>query len=105
MNKELKEQELDTIAGGQMYVDNVMGVKGLNVCSGNPTENNPNGLFWKFNGISLTEEEAMNKLKKHSTRRLDETKTNEHFLLQHIYNYNDIVEGRATNPIFDDDDY
>lgn len=85
--------ELDSVSGGNMYVDNVMGVKGLDVCSGHPTETNPGGWFWRRNGIAVTEEEAFKCLKKHATKRLDESKTDEYFLSQYINDYNDKVNG------------
>lgn len=98
LNKNVNElnelnEELDSVAGGNMCVDNVMGVSGLNVCSGHPTETNPSGWFWRRNGIAVTEEEAFKCLKKHATKRLDESVTDEYFLSQYIDDYNNRVHG------------
>ncbi len=93
MNNELNNNELEPVSGGQIVIDDVMGVEGLWVCSGCPTITNPEGMFWKFHGISLTKEEAMNKLKKYATRSLDESITGEYFLSKYIDEYNKEVDG------------
>ena len=93
MNNELNNNKLESIAGGQVVVEDVMGVKGLQVCGGHPTRTNPEGMFWSFHGISLTKEEAMNKLKKHATKGLDESLTDEWVLSKYIDEYNKEVDG------------
>ena len=58
--------ELGNVAGGQLVVGDVIGVEWLCMCTGAPTNKNSEGVFWDYRGISLTKEEAMNKLKKKS---------------------------------------
>lgn len=93
MDNKLDNSELESVSGGQRVIDDVMGVKGLGVCSGSPTETNPEGMFWKFHGISLTKEEALNKLKENATKGLDENNTDEYFLSKYIDEYNNEVDG------------
>ena len=92
MNK-LNENQMENIVGGQIAIENVMGVKGLFMCTGAPTKTNPEGVFWKQNGISLTRNEAMDLLKKRSTRALNEEDPDEAFLAKYIQEYNDEVDG------------
>ena len=60
-------------------MEDVMGVKGLSMCTGTATEKNLEGVYWKRNGGSLTKEEAMDLLKKKSTRSLNEKSSNAFF--------------------------
>lgn len=92
--KKLNENDMGTISGGQIELNDVMGVVGLFVCVGAPTEMNPDGVFWKRNGISLTKDEAMDILKKKSNRYLNE---DEVFLESYIQKYNDQVDGYIYN--------
>lgn len=89
----LSDKELENLSGGQLGLENVMGVEGLNMCTGAPTNKNPEGVFWKYHGISLTKNEALNLLKKKSTEYLDERYTAEAFLATYIQKYNDEVDG------------
>ncbi len=91
----LDNNKLGNVAGGQIAVDDVMGVEGLWMCTGAPTDKNPEGVFWKYHGISLTKEEAMNTLKKKAVRPLNEEFTDEAFLSEYIQKYNDEVDGQV----------
>lgn len=91
--RKLDDNELGDVAGGQIGIDDVMGVEGLSVSTGAPTNKNPEGVFWRYHGISLTKKEAMDVLKKKATRCLDEGYTNEAFLAGYIRKYNDEIDG------------
>ncbi len=91
--KKLSNEELGSVSGGQLMVDDVMGVKGLCMCTGAPNEKNSEGVYWYFHGIALTKEEAIKKLKRKATRGLDEDDEGEAFLSQYIYDYNRNVNG------------
>ena len=96
MEKEkLDRNDTKSVVGGQIYMEDVMGVKGLSMCTGAATEKNLGGVYWKRNGISLTKEEAMDLLKKKSTRSLNEKISDEAFLARYIENYNNQIDGYA----------
>lgn len=95
MNKNIVENnELKQVSGGQISIDDVMGVEGLWMCTGAPTQHNPEGVFWKYHGISLTKLEAIDMLKKKSTRYLNIDSPAEAFLDNYIKEYNDIIDGQ-----------
>lgn len=91
--KILDDNSMENIVGGQISIENVMGVEGLSMCTGAPTENNHEGVFWKRNGISLTKDAAMKLLAKKSKRSLNEEYTNEAFLANYINLYNAQIDG------------
>ncbi len=91
--EKLVKDDTESVIGGQIYMENVMGVKGLSMCTGAATEKNLEGVYWKRNGISLTKEEAMALLKKESTRSLNEKFSDEAFLARYIENYNNQIDG------------
>lgn len=64
------------------------------MCTGAPTQNNPEGVFWKYHGIALTKLEAIDMLKKKSTRYLNIDSPAEAFLDKYIKEYNDIIDGQ-----------
>lgn len=92
-SRQLTNNDLEKVSGGQLMAENVMGVNGLTMCTGTPTSKNPEGVFWDFHGIALTKEEAMKKLKKKATRTLDTNITSKAFLSNYINNYNNTVYG------------
>ena len=86
MTKNLYDDNLNEVSGGQQCANNVMGVAGLNAYIDDPTVNNPEGVFFKKRGIYLNQQETMDLLKKHATRDLDpET---EGFIESYIASYN-----------------
>ncbi len=91
--EELGRNDTKSVVGGQIYMEDVMGVEGLSMCTGAPTTENPEGVFWKRHGISLTKNEAMDLLKKKSTRPLNEKFSDEAFLARYIENYNNQIDG------------
>lgn len=91
--EKLENCKLEIVSGGQIGLDDVMGVKGLSMCTGSPTINNPDGVFWRYHGIALTKDEAFNKLKKHATRPLGSKYTDEAYLQRYIDEYNNEVDG------------
>lgn len=89
-NNKLSDNEARKVSAGQMYADDVMGVKGLRVCTGAPTENVPDGYFWQMNGVYVSREEAMDIIKSKATRKLND---DESFLESYIDNYNKEMTG------------
>ena len=62
----------------QGVIRDVMGVRGLNLYKGTASANyHPKGYYWEFNGLSLSEDEVIKKLKKDSIRPLDITNSSE----------------------------
>ena len=91
-NNKLSDNEAKKISAGQMCADDVMGVKGLWVCTGAPTENNPEGYFWEMNSIAVNKEEAMDIIKSKATRKLND---DERFLESYIDEYNQKINGEV----------
>ncbi len=81
----LSDSEVNRVAGGQLCADDVLGVKGLWVCTGGPTENNPDGYFWRMNHVYVTREEAMEIIKSKATRSFNDE---DEFLEGYIDKYN-----------------
>ena len=92
MTKELYDNDVDRIVGGQKFADNVMGIPGLTACTGAPRENNPEGIFFKKHGVYLTQWEAMDLIKNQATRDLDPS--TEGFIEEYINSYNEAQSGR-----------
>ena len=86
--EKLHENSMENVVGGQIGIENVMGVEGLFMCTGAPTEENPEGVFWERHGISLTKDEAMELLKTKSRRSLNKENPDEAFLAEYIEKYN-----------------
>lgn len=91
MTKNLYDNNLKGVAGGQQFAENVMGVEGLCACTGKPTSNNKEGIFFTKHGIYLNKWEVMEMLKNKATRDLDQK--NEGFIQSYIDSYNSSEQG------------
>lgn len=88
--QKLSNVEASKISAGQLCAENVMGIKGLWVCTGAPTENNPEGYFWHMNGIYIDKQEALEIIKCKATRQFNDE---ERFLEGYIEQYNQEMAG------------
>lgn len=78
----LNDRNLEKVASGQMCADSVIWVDGLWVCTGVPTDNNPEVYFWKVRNVSINKQEAMEIIRSKSTRNLN---ADEEFLKDYLY--------------------
>ena len=86
----LSNSEASKTSAGQLCADNVRGVEGLWVCTGAPTENNPDGYFWRMHGIYVSKYEAMEYIKSKATRGFNDEDS---FLEGYIDKYNQEMAG------------
>ena len=91
MTKNLYDDNLNEVSGGQQCANNVMGVEGLCACTGKPTANNKEGVFFTKHGIYLNKWEVMDMLKNKATRDLD--LATEGFIQSYIDSYNASEQG------------
>ena len=87
----LSDSEASKISAGQLCADNVLGVEGLWVCTGAPTENNPDGYFWQMHDVYVSREEAMEIIKSKATRSFNDK---DKFLEGYIDKYNQERAGK-----------
>lgn len=91
VTKNLYDDNLNEVAGGQQYAENVMGVPGLTACTGAPRVNYKKGIYLKLHGVLLSDWEAIDVIKNKATRDLNpET---EGFIEEFINSYNEEQAG------------
>ena len=75
---------MENVAGGQRFVDNVLGIQGLNMATGVPTNGNPNGVYWQLNGEDISENQALRLLEDQDLHNFNLQNPDEAFLANYL---------------------